>query len=264
MAQVSPTGTLSPLDRADGSASYSRNGYSVIGGVNGPVEVQRRDELPEEAAIDVAIRPVSGVAGVRERHLESVLQNTLRQVILVSAHPRTLIQITVQVLASPEDESVVSGLPQAASSIDILPALFQTAMLALLSTSIPLAMTMTSTLTAIDPQGGLLPNPSARGLSTASSVHVLAFSSLGDLLVVESEGHFSLDTWEKVYTHARRMCLGYEEKEDGGEDVGMEELEEQDEQDEQDEQGVTSLHDALRSAVQTKFEKDLKWKESLG
>lgn len=55
--------TLSPLQRADGSAQYSSNGYSVIAAVNGPIEVQRRDELPEEAAVDVAVRPATGVGG---------------------------------------------------------------------------------------------------------------------------------------------------------------------------------------------------------
>ncbi len=55
--------TLSPLHRADGSATYSINGYKVIAAVNGPIEVQRRDELPEEAAIDVTVRPASGLGG---------------------------------------------------------------------------------------------------------------------------------------------------------------------------------------------------------
>ena len=57
------TSELNPLHRADGSANYSSNGYTVVSAVNGPIEVQRRDELPEEAAIDVAIRPASGVGG---------------------------------------------------------------------------------------------------------------------------------------------------------------------------------------------------------
>ena len=55
--------TLCPLPRADGSATFTSNGCSVIAAVNGPIEVQRRDELPEEAAIDVAVRPAAGVGG---------------------------------------------------------------------------------------------------------------------------------------------------------------------------------------------------------
>jgi len=58
-----PTATISHLHRADGSATFSQNGYTVIGAVNGPIEVQRRDELPEEAFVDVVVRPVAGVGG---------------------------------------------------------------------------------------------------------------------------------------------------------------------------------------------------------
>lgn len=58
-----PTAILSHLHRTDGSATFSQNGYTVIGAVNGPIEVQRRDELPEEAAIDVLVRPAAGVGG---------------------------------------------------------------------------------------------------------------------------------------------------------------------------------------------------------
>ena len=55
---------LSPLSRADGSASCSTNDHSVVCAVNGPVEVMRRDELPEEAAIEVTVRPITGVGGL--------------------------------------------------------------------------------------------------------------------------------------------------------------------------------------------------------
>lgn len=55
---------LGPLHRADGSATYSHAGYSVICAVNGPIEVQRRDEIPDEAAIEVNVRPAVGVGGM--------------------------------------------------------------------------------------------------------------------------------------------------------------------------------------------------------
>jgi exosome complex component RRP46 len=58
-----PTAILSHLHRADGSATFSQNGYTVIASVNGPLEVGRRDELAEEAAVDVVIRPARGVGG---------------------------------------------------------------------------------------------------------------------------------------------------------------------------------------------------------
>ena len=56
-----PQAILSPLQRTDGLATFSQNGYTVVGAVNGPVEVQRRDELSEEAAIEVNVRPAIGV-----------------------------------------------------------------------------------------------------------------------------------------------------------------------------------------------------------
>lgn len=54
---------VSPLHRADGSSTYVHNGYCVIAAVSGPIEVQRRDELPEEAAVEVAVKPAAGVGG---------------------------------------------------------------------------------------------------------------------------------------------------------------------------------------------------------
>ena len=57
------TTQISPLQGADGSAVFSTSGISVMASVNGPLEVQRRDELPEEAAIEVVIRPAAGVGG---------------------------------------------------------------------------------------------------------------------------------------------------------------------------------------------------------
>jgi exosome complex component RRP46 len=58
-----PSANLSILGRADGSAQFSQHGYTVIGTVNGPIEVQRRDANPEKAVVEVTVRPATGVGG---------------------------------------------------------------------------------------------------------------------------------------------------------------------------------------------------------
>ncbi|MCJ1470663.1 exosome non-catalytic core subunit rrp46 [Pseudocyphellaria aurata] len=247
-----PSTILAPLDRADGSAAYSYNGFSIIGGINGPVEVQRRDELPEEAAIDVVVRPIAGVGGIRERHLESIIERTLRHTVVVTAHPRTLIQVTLQVIATQEEDSASGVLPQAASNIQLLPALLQTSMLALLSTSIPLSQTFTSTLVVVDPHGRLVPDPSAQQVHSASSVHVFAFSSRGDLLLVESEGSFDLAVWEQVVEQARQICLGGEAADRDRDIASM------------DAPGPLSLQNVMRNTMQERMVKEQRWKNSLG
>ena len=109
--------SLHPLHRAHGSAMYtSPNGYSVLAAVNGPVEVQRRDELPEEAHIEVNVRPQDGVGQVKERHLELIIANTLRDVVYVQMFPRQMVQLTFQILKVPVDDNAIGRTnPQAES-----------------------------------------------------------------------------------------------------------------------------------------------------
>ncbi|KAG9545886.1 hypothetical protein KCU77_g22047, partial [Aureobasidium melanogenum] len=89
-----PSADVSILHRADGSARYSAAGYTVVAAVNGPIEVTRRDELPQHAALEVNVRPAVGVGSPKERHLESLIHSTLRDIVLTHMHPRTLIQLT--------------------------------------------------------------------------------------------------------------------------------------------------------------------------
>ncbi|TVY14487.1 Exosome complex component rrp46 [Lachnellula arida] len=244
-----PTALLSHLHRTDGSATFSQNGYTVIGAVNGPIEVQRRDELPEEAAIDVNIRPAAGVGGTRERHLESILQSTLRQIILITNFPRTLIQVTLQITSTPENDTAGSKLVQASSNLAILPALLQTAILTLLSASIPLAVTLTSVLLALNSNGKprtTFEAPTVVQFQAADSVHVLAFTSQGELLVAESEGVFTLEDWDEVYETAKALCCD----ETAGEVIM---------QGEADDKG--SLMGFVKSTLEEKVTKDLHWKD---
>ncbi len=58
-----PEAVLSCLPRADGSATYSYGGFTIVASANGPMEAQRRDEDPYEAVVEVVVRPEAGVGG---------------------------------------------------------------------------------------------------------------------------------------------------------------------------------------------------------
>ena len=111
-------------------------------------------------------------------------------------------------------------------------------------------MTLTATLVAVDGQN-LKSDPSAEELQVASSIHVFAFSSHGDLLVVESEGEFGIETWDEAYQKARLACRGEEEDDSNSEDVSM------------DSDNDTKLEDVLRNAVRQKVAREQKWKQDL-
>ncbi|XP_014555966.1 hypothetical protein COCVIDRAFT_27225 [Bipolaris victoriae FI3] len=256
---VVPTVTLTHLNRADGSATYTQNGYSIIGAVNGPIEVQRRDELPEEAAIEVNLRPAAGVGSPRERHLETLVHNTLRSIILTQSIPRTLVQITLQVRSLPEEDST-AGVN---TSLSLLPHLLHTALLALLSASIPLSTTLTSVLVAQPaPPSSALLFPTANQLLRAKpihSVHVFAFSGERKMLLSESEGSFSYEDWNEACQMAEEACCG----EDDSEDQGGIRLDVEGDAMEIDAQAeAESLDKWLRSVVKRKVEHEQRWRSA--
>lgn len=90
----------------------------------------------------------------------------------------------------------------------MLPALLHASLLALLSASVPLSMTFTATVLAVNESGKIIPEPSVQIASSAESLHALAFSSKGHLLLNESQGTFDFDTWEQVHQRAVKLCRG--------------------------------------------------------
>ena len=109
-------------------------------------------------------------------------------------------------------------------------------------------MTLTATLVAVNARR-LKSDPTVEELEVASSIHVFAFSSHGDLLVVESDGEFGIEIWEEAYQKARSACRGEEESDSESEDVSM------------DSDNDTKLEDVLRDAVRQKVGREHKWKQ---
>lgn len=121
--------------------------------------------------------------------------------------------------------------------------------MALLSTSIPLKMSLTATSIAVGFHGSLIRDPTPKERQAATSEHVLAFTSHGDLLVAESEGRFDMETWEMVVAEAMHVCRGYADP--PGEDVGM------------DSGDSANIEGFVRDVVQAKVVADQRWKESI-
>ncbi|KAH7022758.1 ribosomal protein S5 domain 2-type protein [Ilyonectria destructans] len=243
-----PAAELSHLPKADGSATFSYGGYSVIAAVNGPVEAQRRDENAFEALVDVIVRPAAGVGGTRERQLESLLQAAFRQLIPVRNYPRCVIQITLQVAETPENAYVNTKLVQASLNLPIIPALLHAAILAILTAAIPLKAIAAATVIAIpDDNTDVIVDPTAVEADRARSLHVLGFTSQDELLLSESEGSFTVDEWNKVLELGQRICCQHQQP---GLDTAMA----------GDNHESRSMKEFIRSVIAAKTADDLYWK----
>ena len=91
----------------------------------------------------------------------------------------------------------------------MIPALLHAAVLALVSAALPLKATVSSTTIAVlqtDKTSKFVVEPSAVEAAKSRSIHVFAFTSLGDLLLCESEGQFLPQEWEELAVIARQAC----------------------------------------------------------
>lgn len=64
------------------------------------------------------------------------------------------------------------------------------------------------TSVAVGANGDVALDPSVEEVDAATSLHVIGFSSQGDLLIAESEGSFNIATWEQVSDIAGTVCWG--------------------------------------------------------
>jgi exosome complex component RRP46 len=187
------------------------------------------------------------VSAVEERHIETLIHNTLRNIILVRSIPRTKVEITLQLKSLPEEHAVCCVY----RTLTILPHLLHTALLALLSSSIPLRTTITSALVVIPAASSASPLviPSAKDIFRAKpikSTHVFAFSGDRQLLLNESEGEFSYEEWDDACEQAEEVCC-----KEGG--VGLADAMQVDEPSE-------NLEAWLREVVKQKVDEEQRWK----
>lgn len=69
-------------------------------------------------------------------------------------------------------------------------------------------MTFSTALLGVTRAGTIIQDPLSADADTITSLHVLAFSSKGQLLLNGSEGRFDFETWESVRERAASLCRG--------------------------------------------------------
>lgn len=107
-----------------------------------------------------------------------------------------------------------------------------------------MSMTFTSVALAVTKANEIIRSPSANDCKTAKSLHALAFSSKGHLLLNESQGSFDFGTWELVYEQAYSICSGA--KALGGDgDVSMD--------------GKPNLESVVREVVEDNIHNEYAW-----
>ncbi|KAK2861247.1 hypothetical protein FQN49_004402 [Arthroderma sp. PD_2] len=247
---AAPTASLTPLRFPNGSASYtSPTGEQILASVNGPGEVSRRDvQNPEEATLEVLVKPGVGVSGPGERYVEGILRGLLGRVILM--RDKNMSRRGVVVTLVVVENRIVDGKVdvRGGNYLSILPALLHAALLGLLSAGIPMAMIYTTCIIAVSSAGESLPNPSTEQIKACASLHVLAFSSKGNLLLNESQGSFNMQQWDAIYDLAEKLCRGSVTVGDGDKDITM------------DGEASNSLEKFIRETVEDKVREEFAWK----
>lgn len=160
----------------------SSGNTSVVIGVFGPLDVSAsRSNLVESAAVSVQIKPISGKSGPKDRERELFLLESLKNVIVSSAHPSTEISLFVQVI---NDDGCLEAVALNACTF------------ALIDAGIPMNNVLAAASLALIPVEGKQPelviDPTARQVEQAESHFTFAFnSSLGGVVGSSCSGSFS-------------------------------------------------------------------------
>lgn len=181
-----PVVEMSILSKADGSASWkSVTGSTALTSVHGPIEVRIRDELLGEATLELKIVPSSGQGGTRERYLEGLIRSGIKPCLLLRLHPRSLIQITCQIIAIDDDDD------DEQSTLDLVATIINSIILACVDAGISMQCMMAAGLTR-------LPN---------GSEHLVCYTYPNkELIMVDSRGSFDKLDLADALDAAQSQC----------------------------------------------------------
>lgn len=193
------------------------------------MEPKIRDEQPTTATLELTVRPIVGLHSTREVVLSDAIYSVLSSTVLRHLHPRTLIQIVVQVLESGEDVNKYNALEMATA--------INAASTALIDAGIPMQGVPVAVVCALmgggDDNDELKFDVTGEDLqSYAKSWHVVAYECKAGkaerLLLCESQGEFKKDQLLQLIDKSSDEC--------------------------------EKVYNSLRNAVKSKVEQDFIWK----
>ncbi|KZT51530.1 hypothetical protein CALCODRAFT_442929 [Calocera cornea HHB12733] len=188
---------LGELSRADGSARFASGNTIALASVTGPIEVRSGWEKPEEAFLEVNVRPLEGIAGTQARSIVQTLKSALTPSLLLGRAPRTLIQLTLQAL-SPSSLSSVYAQPRI--SLSSKAALMNAATAAFLDAGSVSMRGIVCACTVGTRDGVLVLDPTEKE-ETGAFGFMFHGSEPGELVWAEWAGEEA--DWEKVASEAR-------------------------------------------------------------
>lgn len=201
-----------PLLNSDGSAEWnegtSPHEIKVIAAVNGPLEVKIRDELPQQASVELVYRPNSGVPMIRERLIQDKLHTALIAAVRRDLLPRSLIQVVVQLVDAWHDEKtwVVDSLQDPSLFAEISTGI-NSMSLAVLNCGIPCRGVVAAASYAYTSAGSLIPVCDLTRSDKIKSLHAVAYLFEGSedprVVVCESLGEFNQSELLETLDRAR-------------------------------------------------------------
>ena len=154
----------------DGSSSI--DDVHAMASVSGPIEVRLVAENSTKATFEVTVRPLASIPGTDSKALGAAIKSLLAPSLLLTRHPRTLVQLVVQPL-SPSLVDSPKGIPSlhpgiAAASINA-------SSLALMNAAVPMKGVVCAVAVARASSEKLVLNPTGDQLASSTASGCFAF-----------------------------------------------------------------------------------------
>lgn len=186
---------------------------AALASVSGPIEARLSAENPSQATFDVHLRPLSGVPATDARALASSIRSALLPSLILTHHPRTLIQLVLQALSSPAySQSYWIQHTQAQSKPNLAgigadhalaAALVNASTLALLKAgSVPMRGTVAAASVGLSSTGELIVDPGEDQLIDLTASGCFAF------LFADQDAQCVWSSWKNVPTSSARGVTG--------------------------------------------------------